>query len=70
MFLEDKVDSFIFKGVKAGQALVGLLVTEKEVHDFLMTEHQIDGNMRAFGESRHLLAAKEALGAASLADVR
>ena len=58
---QDSSAVFKFKDLENGQALVGLLVTDNEFHDFYMTVEEINSNMIKFGESHELVKAKEAL---------
>lgn len=59
---------FIFKGVEGEQARVGLLVSDTEVHDFLMGMGELKANIAKFGEHPELLKAEDALALAGLAD--
>ena len=59
---------FIYKGIEGDQARVGVVISDHEVHDFLMTEDQLNGNIETFGSESALEQAQSAL-SASLADV-
>ena len=61
MEFQDLRATFKFKEVRDEQALVGLLISGDEFHDFFMTVPEIDSNITKFGKHPELLKAKEAL---------
>ena len=62
------MEQFIFNGIEDDRARIGVVISEHEVHDFLMTKEDVITNMNSFGPHPAFEEAHNAL-SASLSDV-